>query len=1164
MFLLDGVVVFSASDLVRAAACEFAVMRDLDAALGWCDSLESVADPVLARAAELGQVHERRHLAAFEERFGDAVVTVERPPMTVSGLEAAARATCEALAAGREVIYQGAFFDGRLVGFADFLVRHEDGYAVYDTKLARHAKVPALLQLAAYADALGRTGVKVSRQVHLLLGDGSTSSHPVADLVPVYRQRRARLQAMLDAHRDAGTPTSWRDGRYGACGRCAVCEPEVVAARDLLLVAGMRATQRARLLDGGIPAIDALATCPAPVPGISERAFTTLRAQAVIQLRQEHTEEPVVEVFAPQVLAALPAPDAGDLFFDFEGDPLWAEDTGTEWGLEYLFGVVEGPASAPRFRPWWAHSRREERRALLDFLDYVTALRRAHPHLHIYHYAAYEKTALLRLAGRYGVGEEIVDELLRAGVLVDLYPIVRAAVRIGQRSYGLKALEPLYTGARDGPVTHGAASIVAYADFCALRDADRRAEAEAVLADIAAYNEADCRSTMGLRDWLLAQATRVGVAGDGAPTVDTGEPDEPGLDRLPGEAALRAFAGDGITHPRSGDQQAAALMAAALGYHRRERKPFWWGHFDRLSHPVDEWAETRDTLIAATVTLLKDWHTATARQRKMRRHLELIGDLATGSTLRTGDTVFLLYEPPVPAGLRDAGPGTRGYHQGEILGMGTRLVDGVVRDVVEVKEVLPGDAEYAALPMALTPGQPIPARALEQAIASAAEQMGRMLPQMPHTAAVDILRRIPPRTRSGAPLPGVVDGDYRAALTAAVLDLDHSYLAVQGPPGTGKTYTAARVIADLVLRHRWTVGVVAQSHAVVEHLLDEIITVGVPGNRVLKAKTKRQNPPWTPIEARQFPAMLDTLGGGGCVLGGTAWDFTNLNCVDPGCLDLLVVDEAGQFCVANTIAVATAAQNLLLLGDPQQLPQVTQGVHPESVESSVLDWLAEGHPTLPPERGYFLAHTWRMHPHLCERVSQLSYDGRLRSEETVTRMRSLDGLAPGVHTVMVEHYGNATACAEEAAEVVSQVRAVLGTRWQDPSSFTGTRVLGEADVLVVAPYNAQVHLIATHLARAGLSWVQVGTVDRFQGRQAAVVVVSMTASAPEDVPRGMAFLLSRNRLNVAVSRAQWAALVIRSHALTDYLPATPQALTELGAFLRLTSSGEVSLDALTT
>lgn len=703
--------------------------------------------------------------------------------------------------------------------------------------------MPALLQLAAYADALGRTGVPMSGQVHLVLGDGSTFSHPVAELVPVYRQRRARLQAMLDTHRDGGIPASWQDTRYAACGRCAVCEREVVAARDLLLVAGMRATQRARLLDGGISTIDALASCPAPVPGLSERALTTLRAQAAIQLHQEHIEEPVVEVFAPQVLAALPAPDPGDLFFDFEGDPLWAEDTGTDWGLEYLFGVVEGPASAPRFRPWWAHSRREERRALLDFLDYVTARRRAHPHLHIYHYAAYEKTALLRLAGRYAVGEEIVDELLRAGVLVDLSPIVRAGVRIGQRSYGLKALEPLYAGARDGQVTHGAASIVAYADFCALRDADRLTEAEAVLADIAAYNEADCRSTMGLRDWLLAQATRVGVAGEGAPTVDIDEPDEPGPDLPLGEAALRAFAGDGITHPRSGDQQAAALMAAAVGYHCRERKPFWWGHFDRLSHPVDEWAETRDTLIAATVTLAEDWHTATARQRKKRRHLELIGDLATGSTLRTGDTVFLLYERPVPAGLRDAGPGTRGYHQGVILEMGTRLVDGVVRDVVEVKEVLPGDAEYTALPMALTPGQPIPARALERAIAAAAERMGRTLPQLPRTAAVDILRRIPPRTRSGAPLPGVVDGDYRAALTAAVLDLDHSYLAVQGPPGTGKTYTAARVVADLVLRHRWTVGVVAQSHAVVEHLLDEIITVGVPGNRVLKAKTKRPTRP---------------------------------------------------------------------------------------------------------------------------------------------------------------------------------------------------------------------------------------------------------------------------------------------------------------------------------
>ncbi|NCL76398.1 TM0106 family RecB-like putative nuclease [Rhodococcus sp. YH1] len=1151
MFLLDGSVAFSASDLVRAAECEFAVMRTLDAVLGVAESPEPVVDPVLARAAELGQVHEHRHLSAFEARFGAGVVTVERPVMTAHALATAADATVAALTAGHPVIYQGALFDGRLVGFADFLVKENDGYAVYDTKLARRAKVPALLQLAAYADALHRRGIPVSRRTHLLLGDDTTASYPVAELVPVYLQRRARLQSLIDDHHHTGTPAVWEDGRYAACGRCAVCEPEVAAARDLLLVAGMRATQRARLRAAGVDTLDALATGTGPVPGMSDCSLAALRAQAAVQVRQEQTGQPVVEVFAPAALAALPAPDAGDVFFDFEGDPLWAEHGSAQWGLEYLFGVLEGSAQAPRFRPRWAHTRGEERRALLDFLDYLTVRRREYPQLHVYHYAAYEKIALLRLAGRHGVGEETVDELLRSGVLVDLYPIVRSALRVGQRGYGLKQLEPLYLGPRGGDVTTGAASIVAYADYCALREAGDTAAAQAVLAEIAAYNEADCLSTLRLRDWLLAQAAGAGVCPDGAAVIDDDAVPEPPAPSAH-EARLLAFADADAPEQHSGEQQAAALMAAALGYHRRERKPFWWGHYDRLRHPVDEWADVRDTLIAAAVTCDRDWHTATAKQRRQRRHLTLIGDFAPGSTVRAGQTVYLLYEAPAPAGLRDGGACTRGYTGATIRNVSTRTVDGVFRDVVEVEELLGhGVEEYTAVPMALAPGPPVRTVSIEHALETVADRMCRTLPAMPHTAAVDVLRRIAPRTRSGAALPAVTGGDYVAAITAAVRDLDESYLAVQGPPGTGKTYTAARVIAELVTRHHWTVGVVAQSHSVVENLLDEIVDAGVPGERVLKPKAQKPDPVWTPIEAAQFPALMQT-GVGGCVLGGTAWDFTNTRCVAPGCLDVLVVDEAGQFCLANTVAVATAARNLLLFGDPQQLPQVTQGTHPEPVDVSVLAWLADGHDTLPPQRGYFLAHTWRLHPALCERISQLSYDGKLGSQRPVTAARSLTGLAPGVHPVLVEHHGNATSCPEEAAEVVHRIEALLGSEWRNPAAFAGTRPLTEAEVLVVAPYNAQVNLIKTHLARAGLTRVQVGTVDKFQGRQAAVVVVSMTASAVEDIPRGMGFLLSRHRLNVAVSRALWATLVLRSPGLTDYLPATPQDLLDLGAFLRLT------------
>jgi len=286
------------------------------------------------------------------------------------------------------------------------------------------------------------------------------------------------------------------------------------------------------------------------------------------------------------------------------------------------------------------------------------------------------------------------------------------------------------------------------------------------------------------------------------------------------------------------------------------------------------------------------------------------------------------------------------------------------------------------------------------------------------------------------------------------------------------------------------------------------------------------------------------------VLGGTLWDLTNPARVPPGSLDLLVVDEAGQFSLANTFAVSVAARNLLLLGDPQQLPQVSQGHHPEPVDTSALGWLVDGHDTLPAGLGYFLDTTWRMHPALCAPVSELAYEGRLHAVPAAAD-RHLDGVVPGVRTVLVEHTGNAVSSTQEAQQVVAEVRSVLGRTWTDGGV---SRPLTPQDVLVVAAYNAQVWTIARALAAAGVEGVRVGTVDRFQGQEAPVVLVSLAASTPEDVPRGMEFLLSRNRLNVALSRGKWAAVVVRSPHLTDYLPSTPAQLAELGAFIRLCSS----------
>ena len=1095
MFLLDSRVVTSPSDLTTAAQCEFAFVRQLDAKLGLIELERAERDPLEARAAELGDEHENRWLEHY--RANNQVVEIERPRIRAEELREAAQRTEQAFRDGAEVVFQATFFDEEegMVGFADFIVRQPDGrYRVQDTKLARSVKVPALLQLAAYYDQLVRLGVPADDTVELILGTDEVVPQTVHDILPVYRKRRARLLQIVGERAAAESAAEWGDPRYAIDGRCEFCEPEVVAHRDLLLVAGMRPASRAKLLSAGIRTIDELA--------VAEDAPANLRQQAALQITAVEHEIPPFVMFAPELIGNLPAPDPGDIFFDFEGDPLYRE--GSAWGLDYLWGLVDRDED---FTAFWAHHFEAEKVALEQFLAWVVERRQRYPGMHIYHYASYERTHLLTISARHGVGEHIVDDLLRDNVLVDLYPLVKKSVRVGGRSYSIKKLEPLYMGEelRESEVANAAASIEQY-DLAMKADPG---EQERLLETIADYNRYDCVSTLRLHEWLLARASEYGVQ----PGMDIEQLEE----RLPFEPSV--LAGQ-LLALENGDGS-FALASAAVDYHRRENKSFWWEHFARLEYPVEEWKDQRGVFLVTSGEVVSDWFTKTSVSY---RTVRLRGEWAAGSSTASGEG-FTLYDPPGP-------------YRDRFIGAGLRLPVGAVDihadeadpDIVYVTEKCPAGAElWHRMPLAIAPGPPPRATSLVTAI----ETVGARLCESPwpKSSIGDILRRTPARTKSGTLPADIVD---------ALRDLDDSYLAVQGPPGTGKTTLAANVITTLVRDHGWRIGVVAQSHKVVENVLRAVVRAGL--DPALVGKSKVEDEPFTMLPAdghQNFAARNHT----GYVIGGTAWDMTNTKRIGRRQLDLLVIDEAGQFSLAATIAVSTAARNLLLLGDPQQLPQVSQGTHPAPVDQSALGFIADGHAVLPPEYGYFLAESWRMHSALTAPVSQLAYDGELRSAPSADD-RILAGIAPGLHPVPVVHANNATHSVEEASVVADLVRDHLGRDWN------GTP-LSEDDIIVVTPYNAQVECIRGALTE--FPRIRVGTVDKFQGQEAAVSIVSMAASSADDVPRGLDFLLSRNRLNVAISRAQWAAYLLYSPALLDQLPHTAEGVADLSRFIRLVS-----------
>ncbi|WP_286219240.1 TM0106 family RecB-like putative nuclease [Paraoerskovia sediminicola] len=729
-------VVWSASDLVRAARCEFATVRRLDEVLGRAPRLAAEADDMLERAARLGDAHESRVLARYVDRRDPAGLLTARGSDDVAGaagrvvtvaaeaargaggrrerLEQAHGLTLALLEEGAAVVHQASFFDGEFHGLADFIVRSGEGadaiFTVVDAKLARSAKVDALLQLGAYADQLEAAGFPVAPEARLVLGTGAETSHRLADLLPVFRERRVRLRSLIAERVADAAPVAWGDPRYSACGACDHCTAEVVANDDVLQVAGMRRTQRDRLRAAGITTMTELARATRGPRDMSAATFEKLRRQAAMQTGlavvdgtvvwterdadgQEVEQQRSWTVVDPGAVERLPAPSPGDIFFDFEGDPLWTDAAGQDWGLDYLFGLVERPTepgSRAPFHAFWAHDLTQERAALVAFVDYVTERRRRYPDLHVYHYAPYEKTHLVSIAARHGVYEEEVDDLLREGVLVDLYATVRESVRISTGSYSIKKLEPLYMGEhlRSGDVTDAAASIVAYATYGEARDSGDEARADELLAGIRDYNRYDCDSTLVLLEWLRWAAERAGGAATGgafrpdpylgldphvlgvpagaAGAVPDGSDDSTD-DRsaaltdaraavLAVEGRVREIVGEDRA-ARSADEDALALLGAAAGYYAREDKAAWREHFARLVDPVDEWPGS-DNFVVESARPLTGW-SKPPRARTLRRTVELRGRLDAGREVREGEGRTALYDAPWPSAAKDSVDGHR-------------------------------------------------------------------------------------------------------------------------------------------------------------------------------------------------------------------------------------------------------------------------------------------------------------------------------------------------------------------------------------------------------------------------------------------------------------------------------------------------------------------------
>ena len=1146
----------SPRDLIAELECTHRLHLDWAVLEKLVPAPDSEVGPELELLIEQGQLHEKSLVTQL--RSTGSFLDIGEPKFTQEALTAAHNKTVEAIQSGVETIYQATFFTDGFLGFADFLilVKDVDGnplrdpedrliYDPVDAKSARSAKRAAVLQVAAYAYIMKKMGLAVPREVHLWLGGDARWSAPALDLIDLAEHFIERVRSSISSFELAPSPL-WAAPKE-SCMRCRwadSCDVGRHEARDLSLIQGIRSNTRSLLVKNGITTIEEMAQAedeqrPKEPKEVSRESFENLRAQAEIQVRGKDSPKPIYDIRDADAFGLLPDSSNGDIWFDMEGDPF--ANNGD--GLEYMFGYLYKEDNGFNFDTFDAINRAEEKIAFCAFIEYLVQRLKEFPDMHVYHYASYEVSAMLRLAQRHGVHEFDVDRLVRDGVFVDLYAIVRRAFRFSTESMSIKYIEKTYwNGHRDKEVTTAVGSVIQFERALARLAAGDEASFTKALDEIKSYNKDDVDSTQQLDAWIRDQAAIAGVdIAAMRPAAALKWEDNDDLDHVE-PIAIQLL--NGVPEDRADRndlQQGLALLSAAISFHHRETRPAWWAIFERALTDAEDLNSFNDVIVPTTVTA-GPW-TISGRQKNHRRNITIVAEgIDLQHMLDYEHIPQVLYEF-APEGFKTIQGSTRGFIDASIV-----EIDGSTVVLEEIEKKSSGTWEET--PMALLPGAPIRTTSIEKILR---EELGGSTlyriengePAFPNLAWCDLLLKRKPRQVSG----GLTKGTYSVSdITASLLDSQDSYIAVQGPPGTGKTYVGAHVIANLA-KAGWRIGVVAQSHAVVEHLMENVKKID---NLIPLAKKGQSAKTQPSYHVDDIAVWGTSMSGSGYVVGGTVWTFSRpdvrlLN------LDLIVIDEAGQFSLANSLAVVSAARCALLLGDPQQLPQVSQGKHPEPVNESVLSHLLGEHKTMPDHLGFFLETTFRLHPKIAAPVSRLQYEDRLHSDARCER-RNLVGIEPGLHIISVDHIGNTVSSIEEAKKLLQMIPEHLGKAWTAVDAKgepTNARPLTQEDILVVTAYNAQVRFLKSELSKEGFSRVRVGTFDKFQGQEAPIVFVSMTTSSSEDLPRGIEFLLSPNRLNVAISRAQWACYVLRSPQLSIIEPTSPDGMVMLGKFVTL-------------
>ena len=1102
--LATGQYLYSPSDLIDFLECNHATYLSIKNLSEEIPQTEP--SPLVQMLRQKGFKHETDYLQSLKDKNQ---TLVEIP--TDGSISERAKLTAEAMRSGADIIYQAALYKEPKQGIADFLIKCKQpsslgnySYEVLDVKFAKTAQPKHIIQLCVYSELVADIQGTLPSEMHLLLGNREESSIKVNDCFFYYGQVKRRFENYI-AH------IAEIDSRPEPCPHCDFCKWQAHCTEQwqqnghLKLVAGIQRRQIEKLRHGGINTIDELAAASpdTQIKDLPSNTFKKLHIQAKLQDHKAKTGENKYEIMKPRPnkgFAPMPPPNPADLYFDIEGDPFYPDT------LAYLFGIYYTANGEEIFKAFWGHDREQEKESFEKLMHFMDKHLTKHPDAHIYHFGRYEIIVLQRISHRCATQEALLDKLIQTKRFIDLYDVVRNGIYISESGYTLKHLETFYMKQRSDTIIHAIGGIVAYYKW-------RETQEPQLLQEIADYNKMDCRSTYLLHGWLRS------IRPKEIPWCEKTPKEERRADWAVEYEDYQEQLGMKENEPPIHHQRLAHL----LEFHNREAKPKRWDISSLQKASEYDLADDPDCLV----------------------ELQQVGKPRP----KDGGVLYTYLFPRQECTLK-VGSEAVDIEMMEAVGIIDKLDKG--RNIVKIRT----KANGKQLPQQLSIGmsESIDTSIIRSALYRYANHLINN-PQTPHVAT-ELLMQNPPRIKGKKPGEDIIgSGDLVGETLKAVTNLDHSYLFIQGPPGSGKTHICSQTIVELI-RQGKKIGISSNSHQAIHHVLERIeetaIQKGIHFSGIKKASLGNDNS----IFDGQFiksETSLRSINLNADLYAGTAWTFSS-RYFDKQ-LDYLFIDEAGQVSTANVIAMSNSTKNIILVGDHMQLSQPIRGIHPQEAGLSILELLLDKHRTIPADRGIFLSQSYRLRPSICYFISNAFYEGRLTPHE-ITHARKLhlqDTELPneGIVVIDAQHENCSNQSSEEAEIIKNLYQTLLGQTLTEEDNTT--RRITANDILIVTPYNSQVDYLYTLLPDNA----RIGTVDKFQGQEAPIVLVSMVSSSTQYLsPKIVEFLYSKNRLNVALSRAQCLAIVIASPRLMEVTCSTVEQIKLVNTYCQLNECNE--------